>query len=95
MPDRPLLSRREALAGALAVAAAAAAHPVGAQSDAMKALVAAAKAEGSVVVDGPPIDVVRDAFVQGFQSEYGISVSYISSGSGASGTRVRAERVSS
>jgi iron(III) transport system substrate-binding protein len=92
MPDRPLLSRREALAGALALAAASAAAPAGAQSDAMKALAAAAKAEGSVVVDGPPIDVVRDTFVQGFQSEYGIPVSYISSGSGASGARVRAER---
>src|SRR5580692_9094314 len=85
------LSRRAAIAGTLALAAAA--HlPVSAQNDAMKALADAAKAEGSVTVDGPPIDDVRVAITQGFQSAYGIPVSYISSGSSASGARVRAER---
>jgi iron(III) transport system substrate-binding protein len=92
MPNDLLLSRRAAIAGAIALAAAARTAPAGAQSDALKALVAAAKAEGSVVVDGPPIDVVRDVITQGFQRDYGIPVSYISSGSSASGARVRAER---
>ena len=58
----------------------------------MSALVSAAKAEGSVVVDGPPYDAVRTAFVEGFQRAYGIPLSYISSGSSQSGARVRAER---
>jgi iron(III) transport system substrate-binding protein len=60
--------------------------------DAFAALVTAAKAEGAVTVDGPPIDGVRQALTEGFQAKYGISVSYISSGSGPSGARVRAER---
>jgi iron(III) transport system substrate-binding protein len=60
--------------------------------DAFAALVAAAKAEGSVVVDGPPNDAVRTALTTGFQDKYGIPVSYISSGSGPSAARVRAER---
>ena len=61
-------------------------------NDAMTALIAAAKAEGAVVVDGPPSDADRIALADGFQAKYGISVSYISSGSGPSGARVRAER---
>ena len=61
-------------------------------SDAFNAMIAAAKAEGAVTVDGPPIDAVRDALTNGFQKKYGIAVSYISSGSGPSGARVRAER---
>ena len=60
-------------------------------ADPMPALVTAAKAEGSVVVNGPPIDVVREALVTGFQNAYGIPVSYIS-GSSQSGSRVGAER---
>jgi iron(III) transport system substrate-binding protein len=92
MSNRPLLSRREAIAGGFALVAAAGIAPAGAQSDAMKALVDAAKAEGGVTVDGPPIDTVREVIVGGFQSAYGIPVSYISSGSSASGARVRAER---
>ena len=92
MSNRPLLSRRAAIAGAAALAAAVPTAPLAAQSDAMKALVDAAKAEGSVVVDGPPIDTVREVITQGFQTAYGIPVSYISSGSSASGARVRAER---
>ncbi|MGA2395764.1 MAG: extracellular solute-binding protein [Candidatus Lustribacter sp.] len=86
------MRRRHLLAGALAAAAAARTRPALAQNDALKALVEAAKAEGSVVVDGPPIDTCRQAIVEGFQSAYGIPVSYISSGSSASGARVRAER---
>src|SRR5271170_2392629 len=86
------MRRRQVLAGALAAVAAAQTRPVLAQSDALKALVDAAKAEGSVVVDGPPIDTCRQAIVDGFQTAYGIPVSYISSGSSASGARVRAER---
>jgi iron(III) transport system substrate-binding protein len=64
----------------------------GAQGDALAALVAAAKQEGSVVVDGPPVDTIRDALSRGFERAYGIPVSYISSGTTASGARVRAER---
>jgi iron(III) transport system substrate-binding protein len=63
-----------------------------AQVDAYAALVAAAKAEGAVVVDGPPIDPVRTALSRGFEDAFGIRVSYISSGSTQSGARVRAER---
>jgi iron(III) transport system substrate-binding protein len=61
-------------------------------NDAFAALVAAAKTEGSVVVDGPPNDAVRKAFTEEFYKTYGISVSYIASGGGPSGARVRAER---
>ena len=50
------MKRHDVLAGALAAAAAAQAAPLRAQGDALKALIDAAKAEGSVVVDGPPID---------------------------------------
>jgi iron(III) transport system substrate-binding protein len=63
-----------------------------AQTDAFAALVTAAKAEGSVVVDGPPLDPVRTALTEDFARAYGIPVSYISSGSSQSGARVRAER---
>jgi iron(III) transport system substrate-binding protein len=87
-----MIRRREAIAGALAAAATAHAAPLSAQSDAMKALVAAAKAEGSVVVDGPPIDTVREMLTQGFQRAYGIPVSYLGSGNGVSSARVRSER---
>src|ERR1700733_8577870 len=58
----------------------------------MAALIAAAKAEGGVAVDGPPIDVARQAITQGFQAAYGIPVSYVSTGNAQSGARVRAER---
>jgi iron(III) transport system substrate-binding protein len=56
------------------------------------ALIQAAKAEGKVVVDGPPIKRVREALTKGFKKRYGIPVSYISSGTSKSGSRVRAER---
>lgn len=77
-----------------AAAFAAAARPAGAQTKAMTALIAAAKTDGSVVVDGPGVDAVRMAITQGFQRAYGIPVSYISSGTSASAARVRAERAS-
>jgi iron(III) transport system substrate-binding protein len=85
---------RRTLAGACLAATVQLAGPpsAGAQPAALAALIAAAKQEGTVVVDGPPIDTVRDAFTQGFQKAYGISVSYISSGGTQSAARVRAER---
>lgn len=92
MPNPASLSRRAAISVASATLLAAASRPVSAQAAPMAALVAAAKAEGGVVVDGPPIDETRDALVAGFQKAYGIPVSYISSGTAASGARVRAER---
>jgi ABC-type Fe3+ transport system substrate-binding protein len=55
-------------------------------------LIKAAKAEGKVVVDGPPIKRVREALSKGFKKRYGIPVSYISSGTSKSGSRVRSER---
>jgi iron(III) transport system substrate-binding protein len=64
----------------------------GAQPNALAALVAAAKQEGTVVVDGPPLDTAREALSQGFQQAYGIPVTYLSAGSSQSGVRVRAER---
>jgi hypothetical protein len=91
MPDASSVSRRTAIAGALATVVAVRTPSV-AQAGAMAALIAAAKAEGGVTVDGPPIDTVRQALVSGFQDAYGIPVTYISSGSTASGARVRAER---
>ncbi len=88
------VSRRAVIAGAGAAFVAAAGGPAFAQSKpaSMAALAAAAKAEGSLVLDGPPIDAVREALVGGFQNAYGIPISYIASGSSASGARVRAER---
>jgi iron(III) transport system substrate-binding protein len=86
------MSRRAAIAGTLAAVATSGTTPAIAQSGAMDALVRAAKADGSVTIDGPPIDTVRQALVKGFQDAYGIPVTYISSGSSASGARVRAER---
>jgi iron(III) transport system substrate-binding protein len=57
-----------------------------------ESLVKAAKQEGKVVVDGPPLADVREALTKGFQQKYGIEVMYISSGTSKSGSRVRAER---
>lgn len=62
------------------------------QADPPASLIAAAKKEGKVVVDGPPNNAVRKALTEGFEKRYGIKVSYISSGRSKSGTRVRAER---
>lgn len=86
-------SRRAVLAGAgAALATAVASGPARAQTKALDALAAAAKGEGGLVIDGPPVDAVREALVSGFQTAYGIPVTYISSGTSASGARVRAER---
>jgi iron(III) transport system substrate-binding protein len=92
MSEIPALNRRTVLAGAGAALATAMTQPVYAQSSSMAPLVAAAKAEGGVTVDGPPIDEVRDQIVAGFQKAYGIPVAYISSGTSKTGARVRAER---
>lgn len=92
MSTRPSLSRRAAIAGALAAAASAHLAPAAAQNDALKSLIAAAKAEGAVSVDGPPLDNVREFLTQDFQREYGIAVSYVGTTNSASGARVRAER---
>ena len=89
---RRAINRRAVIAGAGAALATAAGGTAFAQSGPMAALIAAAKAEGGVVVDGPPYDAVRQAFTEQFQRAYGIPVSYISSGSSQSGARVRAER---
>ena len=86
------MNRRTAIAGTAAALLAAATHPALAQTGSLTALASAAKAEGGVTVDGPPISDVRDAIVTGFQRAYGIPISYISSGTAASGARVRAER---
>src|SRR3984957_6640681 len=86
------MNRRGAIAGTLALAATARPADASAQSDAFKALIAAAQAEGTVSVDGPPVETVRAAFTEGFQSAYGIAVSYIGSTNSTSGARVRAER---
>src|SRR6185312_471596 len=66
--------------------------PCAADTPEMAALAKAARQEGSLVLDGPPIDAVREAMTRDFQARYGITVSYISSGSSKSATRVRAER---
>ena len=87
------MNRRSALAGAGAALVSLAGRPVGAQtSPAMATLIAAAKAEGSVVIDGPPNADARQGLVSGFQREYGIPVSYVASGSSSSSARIRAER---
>ncbi len=63
-----------------------------AQAESPASLIAAAKKEGKVVVDGPPNNSVRKALSTAFEKRYGIKVSYISSGRSKSGSRVRAER---
>jgi iron(III) transport system substrate-binding protein len=61
-------------------------------ANAFAALVAAAKQDGEVVVNGPPLEPVREALTRGFQSRYGINVQYVGGGGAASTARVRAER---
>src|ERR1700761_5325796 len=92
MPNRPGLTRREAIAGVLATAAVAQSVPANAQADAMKALVAAAKAEGSVTVAGPPVDECRNFITKAFLQDYGITVTYDASPSQAAAARIRSER---
>src|SRR5271170_5687001 len=94
MPQRSLMNRRAVIAGAGAAFATAANVSAFAQTSSMAALVSAAKAEGSIIVDGPPLDTAREVLVPGFERAYGIPVTYISSGGSASAARVRAERAS-
>jgi iron(III) transport system substrate-binding protein len=53
---------------------------------------AAARAEGKVVVAGPPDTQVRQALPAAFKARYGIALEYISARSTDSATRLRAER---
>ena len=90
---RQAVRRTAAFFGSALVFVLLAAGAAYAQSDAaFKNLIAAAKKEGKVIVDGPPVTEIRAALVSGFQNKYGITVEYISSGSSTSGARVRAER---
>jgi iron(III) transport system substrate-binding protein len=84
IPRKTLIS---GIAGALAVPCVARA-----ESDTMASVTAAARAEGGVVVDGPPMEDVHAAIVRGFQTATGVPVTYITSGGAATGARVRAER---
>jgi iron(III) transport system substrate-binding protein len=68
------------------------ARGAGAQPSAFATLVAAAKAEGTVVVNGPPIDTVREAITEDFERTFGIPVTYIAGNASQMGARVRAER---
>jgi iron(III) transport system substrate-binding protein len=88
------LTARHGLAAFLAagVALAGASLTAAAETPQLEALVKAAQQEGALVLDGPPIDLVREGITAGFGKRYGITVSYISSGSSKSGARVRAER---
>ncbi|HEV8022628.1 MAG TPA: extracellular solute-binding protein [Candidatus Lustribacter sp.] len=88
------MNRRTVLAGAGAALVAGSTRPAGAQSSALDALVTAAKAEGTLTMDGPPGDEVRQGLLNGFQRAYGIPISYIPSGSSSSSARIRAERAS-
>jgi iron(III) transport system substrate-binding protein len=81
-----------AIAGASATALALTVRPAAAQAVSMAALVSAAKAEGGVVIDGPPNAEARQGLISGFQRAYGIPVSYVASGSSSSSARIRAER---
>jgi iron(III) transport system substrate-binding protein len=63
-----------------------------ASSPAFDALIKAAQQEGAVVLDGPPLDKVREALTAGFTKRYGIPLTYIASGGPRSAARVRAER---
>jgi ABC-type Fe3+ transport system substrate-binding protein len=86
------VNRETAIAGASAALVAAATAPAHAQTGVLATLVSAAQAEGSVVLDGPPNDIARQGLVSGFQREYGIPISYVTSGSSSSSARIRAER---
>lgn len=82
------MKRRAAIAGASAALVAASTRRAAAQA----ALIAAAKGEGSLVLDGPPNDKARQGLLNDFQSAYGIPISYVDSGSSSSSARIRAER---
>ncbi|MFF5297128.1 ABC transporter substrate-binding protein [Paractinoplanes globisporus] len=55
-------------------------------------LVAAAKAEGKVVMSGPPDQNVRAQLPAAFQKAYGITVDYIGTGGSDNAARLRSER---
>jgi iron(III) transport system substrate-binding protein len=57
-------------------------------------VLAAAKAEGNVVVIGSPDPVVRNKIIPAFTARYGIQVSYIAGGCGELVGKVRVERSS-
>jgi len=80
------VKRRDVIAGGGA-ALIAATSPAYAQSQPLDALVAAAKTEGAITIDGPPNDQARQGLINGFQRAYGIPVSYVSSGSSSSSAR--------
>lgn len=86
------MDRRTFIGAGSAALASQVARPVAAQTKPMAALIAAAQAEGSVTVDGPGVDAVRIALTEGFQRDYGISMSYLGFGTSATAARVRAER---
>lgn len=86
------MKRRTMIAGASASLLGFAGRPATAQTTPMVALISAAKAEGSLVIDGPPNADARQGLISGFQREYGIPVSYVASGSSSSSARIRAER---
>jgi iron(III) transport system substrate-binding protein len=88
------MNRRTVIAGASASLIGFAGRPATAQTSSMAALISAAKAEGGVVIDGPPNAEARQGLISGFQREYGIPVSYVASGSSSSSARIRAERAS-
>ena len=56
------------------------------------ALVAAAKKEGKVVVNGPPDAVVRRALPEAFKAKYGITVEYIGQRGSDTTAKMRSER---
>ena len=61
--------------------------------DSWEATLAAARAEGKVVVSGPPLPEIRQALPAAFQARYGIAVEYIGArGSTEAAARMRAER---
>jgi len=58
------------------------------------ALVATAKKEGKVVVNGPPDAVVRRALPEAFKAKYGITVEYIGQRGSDTTAKLRSERAS-
>jgi ABC-type Fe3+ transport system substrate-binding protein len=56
------------------------------------ALVAAAKKEGKVVVNGPPDAVVRKALPEAFKAKYGITVEYVGQRGSDTTAKLRSER---
>ena len=86
-----MMRRMTAAAAALGLVLCAAMAEAAGGAD-LQALVKAAQQEGSVVLDGPPLDKAREAITRQFSKTYGITVTYISSGGPKSAPRIRAER---